>query len=126
MSLIAYTSILHAERTGIQLAAEHQATEQLLSESKLPYVLLRNSWYLELYLAQIPRYLAHGAILGCSGEGRVSAATRGNALAPEVTSGATTGNTNTPARKQRRAVMTKVAWESANVLNNRSTAVSFS
>ena len=41
---------------------------------------------------------------------RVRAATRGNALAPEVTSGATTGKVNTPASRQRRAVMTKVAW----------------
>lgn len=76
VGLIAYTSILHADSTGIQLAAEHQATERVLAESDVPFVLLRNSWYLELYLDQIPNYVEHGAILGSSGDGRVSAALR--------------------------------------------------
>lgn len=76
VGLIAYTSIAHADRSTMQLAAEHQATEQLLADSGVPFALLRNSWYIENYTAQLPTYLEHGAVLGSAGDGRVSAATR--------------------------------------------------
>jgi NAD(P)H dehydrogenase (quinone) len=76
VELIAYTSIANADDTGMQLAAEHQATEKALHESGLPFTLLRNSWYLENYTEQLGTYLQHGAVLGSAGEGRVSAATR--------------------------------------------------
>jgi NAD(P)H dehydrogenase (quinone) len=76
VALIAYTSIANADRTAMQLAAEHQATEQMLRESGVPFVLLRNSWYLENYTGQLAAYLQHGAVLGSAGEGLVSAATR--------------------------------------------------
>jgi NAD(P)H dehydrogenase (quinone) len=74
--LVAYTSLAHADRSGIGLAADHVATEQILADSGMPHVLLRNGWYLENYTAQIPAYLEHGAIYGCAGDGRVSAALR--------------------------------------------------
>lgn len=74
--LIAYTSVANADTTGMQLAVEHQATEEALRESGVPFALLRNSWYLENYTGQLPVYLQHGAVLGSAGEGRVSAATR--------------------------------------------------
>jgi len=76
VELIAYTSIANADDTGMQLAAEHQATEKALHESGLPFTLLRNSWYLENYTEQLGTYLQHGAVLGSAGKGRVSAATR--------------------------------------------------
>lgn len=76
VQLIAYTSIANADRTTMQLAAEHQATEQLLAESGVPFALLRNSWYIENYTAQLPTYLEYGAVVGSAGEGRASAATR--------------------------------------------------
>ena len=76
VGLIAYTSIANADRTDMQLAAEHQATEEALSASGLPYALLRNGWYLENYTDQLGSYLQHGAVLGSAGDGRVSAATR--------------------------------------------------
>lgn len=74
--LIAYTSIAHAGSTDMELAAEHEAIEVALEESRLPYTLLRNSWYLENYTDQLGSYLQHGAVLGSAGDGRVSAATR--------------------------------------------------
>ena len=74
--LIAYTSIANAGSTGMQLAAEHEATEAALKESGLPFTLLRNGWYLENYTDQLGSYLQHGAVLGSAGEGRVSAASR--------------------------------------------------
>jgi len=76
VGLVAYTSIANADRTTVGLAAEHQETERMLRDSGVPHVLLRNSWYLENYTAQIPTYLQHGAVLGSAGSGRVSAATR--------------------------------------------------
>ena len=76
VGLVAYTSIVRADTSTLGLAAEHKATEEMLAASGLPTVLLRNSWYLENYTAQIPTQLAHGAVLGAAGEGRLSAATR--------------------------------------------------
>lgn len=76
VGLIAYTSIAHADTAQMRLASEHRATEQLLDESGLPHVVLRNSWYLENYTPQLPTYLEFGAVLGSAGDGRVSAATR--------------------------------------------------
>ena len=74
--LLAYTSIVNAGTTTIRLAADHQATEQLLRDSGVPYVLLRNSWYHENYTDRLPAFLAQGAIPGSAGEGRISAAAR--------------------------------------------------
>ena len=76
VSLLAYTSLLHANRSPLGLAAEHQATEALLEESGLPHVLLRNGWYTENYLASIPPALQHGAYIGSAGEGRIASAAR--------------------------------------------------
>ncbi|MFI9638722.1 SDR family oxidoreductase [Micromonospora sp. NPDC051925] len=75
VGLVVYTSIAHADTSDLLLAAEHRVTEEELHASGLPYVLLRNSWYLENYTGQLPGYLAHG-IAGSAGDGRVSAATR--------------------------------------------------
>lgn len=76
IGLVAYTSIAGADSSTMQLAAEHQATEQMLRDTGLPLVLLRNSWYLENYTPQVPTYLEHGAVVGAAGDGKVSAATR--------------------------------------------------
>lgn len=76
VELVAYTSIANADTTGMKLAAEHQATEAILQESGVPFVLLRNGWYLENYTDQLPGTLAQGVIAGSAGEGRVSAASR--------------------------------------------------
>jgi NAD(P)H dehydrogenase (quinone) len=74
--LLAYTSIANAGTTTLRLAAEHQATEAALRASGLRYVLLRNSWYIENYTAQLPAILERGSLAGSAGDGRVSAATR--------------------------------------------------
>ncbi len=76
VSLVAYTSILHADRSPLGLAAEHAATEAYLRESGLPHVLLRNGWYTENYLASVEPALQHGAFIGSAGEGRISSAAR--------------------------------------------------
>lgn len=76
VDLLGYTSIIRANTSQLFLAEEHRATEQLLADSGLPTVILRNSWYLENYTGQAATALEHGAVLGAAGDGRVSAATR--------------------------------------------------
>ncbi len=76
VDLLAYTSILRADASSLALAADHRTTEELILESGLPYVFLRNSWYLENYTEQLAPALEHHAVLGSAGEGRVSAAAR--------------------------------------------------
>ncbi|MBM2616790.1 NAD(P)H-binding protein [Actinoplanes sp. LDG1-06] len=73
VGLLVYTSIAKADTSDLKLAEEHLATEKLITESGLPYVFLRNSWYLENY--NVAQGLEHGFV-GASGEGRISAATR--------------------------------------------------
>ncbi|BCW74179.1 SDR family oxidoreductase [Arthrobacter sp. NicSoilB11] len=76
VELLAYTSIANADTTGMLLADEHKATEALLRESGVPFVLLRNGWYLENYTEQLPGTLAQGAHAGSAGAGKVSGAAR--------------------------------------------------
>ena len=75
VGLVVYTSIPKADTSSLTLAVEHRATEQEIAASGLPYVFLRNSWYFENYLPQIPTYLEHG-VIGAAGDGRISAAGR--------------------------------------------------
>ncbi|WP_433531146.1 SDR family oxidoreductase [Micromonospora sp. CA-263727] len=75
VGLVVYTSIPKADTSSLILAAEHRATEQEIVASGLPHVFLRNSWYLENYLPQLPTYLEHG-VFGAAGDGRISAAAR--------------------------------------------------
>jgi len=76
VALLAYTSLLHADTSPLGLAGEHVATEAWLGQSGVPFVLLRNGWYTENYLASIPPALQHGAFIGSAGEGRIASAAR--------------------------------------------------
>jgi len=93
VGLVVYTSIAHADTSSLVLAAEHRATEQLILDSGLPHVFLRNSWYLENYTAQLPTYLAHG-VAGAARDGRVSAATRADYAEAAAVVLTTEGHTN--------------------------------
>jgi NAD(P)H dehydrogenase (quinone) len=75
VGLLAYTGILNADRTTMLLAADHQATEQLIKDSGLPYAFLRNGWYTENYLMELDATLAHG-FAGASGQGQFTPAAR--------------------------------------------------
>lgn len=61
--MVAFTSMLHADSSTTILAPTHWATEQYLHE-RIPYVMLRNSWYLENYTVQLPQVLSGGVLLG--------------------------------------------------------------
>ncbi|HLP96982.1 MAG TPA: SDR family oxidoreductase [Sideroxyarcus sp.] len=84
VKLLAYTSILHADTSPLGLAAEHRETEAMLRASGVPCVLLRHSWYTENYTMGIPSALAHGAVYGCAGDGRISSATRADYAEADV------------------------------------------
>jgi len=84
VKLIAYTSVLRADTSVLGLADEHRATEADIRASGLPYTLLRNGWYLENYAEHLEPVLAHGAVLGAAGEGRISAAARADYAAAAV------------------------------------------
>jgi NAD(P)H dehydrogenase (quinone) len=88
--LLAYTSLLRADTARMLLAAEHRETEALIRASGLPFVLLRNGWYLENYTENLAPALQHGAILGSADAGRIAAAARGDyaAAAAAVLTGA--------------------------------------
>jgi NAD(P)H dehydrogenase (quinone) len=76
VGLLAYTSLLHADTSLLGLAQAHRETEASLRASGLPFVLLRNGWYTENYTAAFPAALAHGALIGSAGAGRVASAAR--------------------------------------------------
>ncbi|WP_413741768.1 SDR family oxidoreductase [Sodalis sp. RH15] len=77
VSLLAYTSLLHADTSPLTiLGEEHRATEALLQDSGLPAALLRNGWYNENYAMGIPAAIAINSLAGCAGDGLISSATR--------------------------------------------------
>ena len=76
VGLIAYTSILHADTSPLFLAEEHRDTEAALAASGVPFVLLRNGWYTEVFTWRLPPVLQHGVLLGAAGDGRTSSAAR--------------------------------------------------
>ncbi len=84
VQLLAYTSVLRADSSPLSVAVEHRQTEAALQKSGLPFVLLRNGWYTENYTAGIPGALAHGAVFGSAGSGRISSAPRADYAAAAV------------------------------------------
>lgn len=76
VGFVAYTSILHADDSPLGLAVEHRATEAAIKESGIPYALLRNGWYTENYTMGAAAAIEHGAVIGSTGTGRISTATR--------------------------------------------------
>ena len=76
VQFLAYTSILHADRSPLSLHVEHVETEKMLADSGISYTLLRNGWYTENYLASVPAAIEHGVFLGAAGDGKIASATR--------------------------------------------------
>jgi NAD(P)H dehydrogenase (quinone) len=84
VKLLAYTSLLRADVSPMALATEHRQTEDYLTASGLPHVVLRNGWYTENYLASLGAALDHGAVLGAAGQGRIASASRADYAAAAV------------------------------------------
>ncbi|MFY0408832.1 SDR family oxidoreductase [Solicola sp. PLA-1-18] len=73
---VVYTSAPHADTSGLVLAPEHKATEEVLRASGVPFTVLRNNWYTENYLPQVEQARATGALVASAADGRVASATR--------------------------------------------------
>ncbi|WP_433892491.1 SDR family oxidoreductase [Streptomyces sp. CA-111067] len=84
MSKVVYTSLVNASTARMTLADEHRRTEDYLRESGLPFVILRNGWYLENYTDQLPMITQYHALLGSAHDGLVSAASRRDYAAAAV------------------------------------------
>ncbi|SEB62823.1 SDR family oxidoreductase [Terriglobus roseus] len=85
VKLIAYTSLLRADTsTNSVLAPDHSATEDYLRASGVPFVILRNGWYLENHTENLGPALEHGAILGAAKDGRFASAARADYAAAAV------------------------------------------
>jgi NAD(P)H dehydrogenase (quinone) len=73
---IVYTSLLHADKSSLNLAGEHLATETSLKASGLPYTVLRNGWYTENYTGSIQGAIEAKAFIGSAGNGKIASAAR--------------------------------------------------
>jgi NAD(P)H dehydrogenase (quinone) len=76
VGLLAYTSLLRADTSRLSLAAEHKTTEEAIRDSGVPYVFLRNGWYVENHTDQLTTIVQRGAISGAAGHGRHASAAR--------------------------------------------------
>ncbi|MBQ1094045.1 SDR family oxidoreductase [Streptomyces sp. B93] len=82
VALLAYTSAPGTLTAA--LADDHRATEQVLTSSGVPYVLLRNGWYHENYTENLAPVLAHDAVVAAAGDGRIASAARADYAAAAV------------------------------------------
>ncbi|MDL2080053.1 SDR family oxidoreductase [Streptomyces sp. GXMU-J15] len=82
VALLAYTSAPGSLTAA--LADDHRGTEEVLTGSGVPYVLLRNAWYHENYTENLAPVLEHNAVVAAVGEGRISSASRADYAAAAV------------------------------------------
>lgn len=73
---IVYTSLLHVDKSSLNLAEEHRDTEAALKASGIAYTLLRNGWYTENYTGSVKGIVAAGALVGCAANGKIASAAR--------------------------------------------------
>lgn len=71
VSFIAYTSIVNAQESKNLMAPPHQATEQAIQKTGIPYAFLRNNWYLENEASGIQSVLAGAPWLTSAQNGKV-------------------------------------------------------
>ncbi|MBB3126745.1 NAD(P)H dehydrogenase (quinone) [Paenibacillus rhizosphaerae] len=68
---IAYTSLGNAAESKLFLAPPHQAAEQAVLKTGIPYSFLRNNWYLENEIPSIEGVLAGASWVTSAGSGKV-------------------------------------------------------
>lgn len=73
---LVYTSALGAPTTTFALAAEHKATEDVITASGIPATFLRNGWWSENLQQDFETARARGVIANSIGDGRLATATR--------------------------------------------------
>jgi NAD(P)H dehydrogenase (quinone) len=84
VELFVYTSLLRADSSEMFLAREHKQTEEYIRVSGLPFVILRNGWYLENHTSALGNAVEHGALIGSSNDGRFASASRADYAAAAV------------------------------------------
>ena len=67
--LIAYASFVNTATSTLRLGEEHKQAEAAIRASGLPFVLLRNGAYTEMYTETLGPALQYCAILGSAGDG---------------------------------------------------------
>lgn len=73
---LVYTSALEAPTTILGLAAEHKATEELVTTSGIPATFLRNGWYTENHQQDFAAARDRGVLANSVGDGRLATAPR--------------------------------------------------
>jgi NAD(P)H dehydrogenase (quinone) len=76
VGLVAYAGFVNTGTSTLRLGQEHKQAEAAIRASGLPFVMLRNGAYTEMYTDTLGPALQYGAILGSAGDGKVSGATR--------------------------------------------------
>ena len=96
VSELVFISFLHADTSGLLMAAEHRETELRIRETGLPFVFLRAGWFVEHYTDRLGMALVTGVLPGCASDGRISFVTRTDiaaAAAQVLTGSGHTGRT---------------------------------
>lgn len=76
---IVYTGVAYAEQLGLTLARVHQATEQALQTTGIPYTVLRNAFYTHLFVNPgLKAAVERGEMVTSTGSGKLNTATRSN------------------------------------------------
>ncbi|MEP7738895.1 SDR family oxidoreductase [Nocardioides sp. 31GB23] len=73
---LVYTSGLEAPTTILELAADHKATEELVTASGSPVTFLRNGWYTENHQQDFAGARERGVIRNSISDGRIATAPR--------------------------------------------------
>jgi NAD(P)H dehydrogenase (quinone) len=76
VKFIAYTSLANAAESKNFLAPTHQASEEAILKTGIPYSFLRNNWYLENEISSIQGVLAGAPWVTSAGNGKVGWALR--------------------------------------------------
>lgn len=71
VKFIAYTSIANSKESTNVLASPHQATEEAILKTGIPYSFLRNNWYLENEIPSIQGVIAGAPWVTSAGNGKV-------------------------------------------------------
>jgi NAD(P)H dehydrogenase (quinone) len=71
VKFIAYTSLGNARESKLFLAPPHQATEEAILKTGIPYSFLRNNWYLENEIPSIQGVIAGAPWVTSAGSGKV-------------------------------------------------------
>ena len=72
VKFIAYTSIADPQYSKFGLEINHRQTEQLIAESGIPYVILRDNWYLELVTDYMKAAVKAGRFPYYAGTGKIA------------------------------------------------------